>query len=149
MLKTRGSRPQTLLVLGLLATAIVSACGGEDFENEPRPAVTLQITGVITQQRVTVSPADFGAGPIVVTVSNQTQDSHRVTLAGASDEGARVREVTGPINPLDTATIQQDLAPGEYELGARSADDFEDQIEPAEITVGEPRPSASGELELP
>ena len=148
MLDTRGARRRAAAA-AVLATLGLSACGGDDFENERRPAVPLSITGVITDQQVDISPDDFGAGPIALTISNQTGESHRVTLEGTAEDGTEINEVTGPINPQDTATIQQSLPPGEYEVIANSDGVLQPEIRPGEITVGPDRPSASDELELP
>lgn len=149
MSKKRGARRGAAAAAGLLVTLGASACGDDDFANEPRPPVPLAITGVITDREVGISPDDFGAGPIVLTISNQTAQSHRVTLEGTADDGTEISEVTGPINPQDTATIQQTLPEGDYEVDANSDDQALSGIEPGEITVGPPRSSASDELELP
>ena len=85
----------------------------------------------------------------MLTISNQTPESHRVTLEGTSDDGTEISEVTGPINPQDTATIQQSLPPGDYEVIANSDDALNPEIRPGQITVDEERPSGSDELELP
>lgn len=149
MSKKRGARHGAAVAAGLLVTLGASACGDDDFENEPRPPVPLAITGVITQRQVDISPDGFGAGPVVLTISNQTPESHRVSLEGTADDGTEISEVTGPINPQDTATIQQSLPEGEYEVIANSDGTLTPEIRPGEIAVGPPRSSASDELELP
>jgi len=135
----------------VLAAFVLSACGEDDFANEPRPAAPLDLSGVITEQRVTVSPSDPGAGPILLTISNQTEMSHRVTLEGEGDDGTEISETTGPINPLDTATIQQSLPEGEYSVTANSdgASGTVGGIRPDRLVVGPDRGSASDELQLP
>jgi hypothetical protein len=138
-----------LVAGGVFATLGLSACGEDDFENEPRPQVALAITGVVTEDEVTVSPSRFGAGPIVLTVSNQTPRSHRISLKGEDRSGTEINEITGPVNPQDTATIQQTLPPGDYRVGANSDGALTSGIEPDRVTVGAPRPDASSELELP
>lgn len=149
MLKTRGTRLPALVAWGLLACLGLSACGGEDdFENEPRPPVPRAVTGVITEREVTISPDELAAGPIVLTISNQTPESHSVTLVGEGDDGTEVREVTGPINPMDTAQIQQSLPEGQYRVRAGS-EPFEDEIEPGRIVVGPQLDSGSDDLQLP
>jgi hypothetical protein len=119
------------------AVILVAGCGGEDdFENKPRPPVPLQLTGVITQESVTVSPRTVAPGPIVLIVSNQTERAHTLTL-----EGPEVAEETGPIPPGDTATIQATLrdtqADERYELRANSerAVNPEDVIAAARINI--------------
>jgi hypothetical protein len=133
--------------IALVATTIASlatGCGEEDFANDPRPAVPRELGGVIQEDAVTVSPSREGAGPITLIVSNQTDDAHTVIL-----EGESVREQVGPINPLDTATIQKTLEPGEYEVRAGSPTAQRKPIEPAVLTIGKPRKSSSDELLLP
>ena len=129
------------------AGLVLAACGEDDFENEPRPPVPKQLTGVITEQKVTVSPNDLGAGPVVITVSNQTDAAHTLTLE-SSDDGT-IREQVGPINPLDTATLQRTLDPGEYTVSAGSEAAVPREIAPATLTIGQERKSGSDELLLP
>lgn len=142
LLKTRRTRAAALILSGVVL--VVAGCGDDDFENEPRPPVPLQLTGVITDERVTVSPNRVGAGPVVITISNQTPGAHAVTL-----EGEGLRERVGPINPQDTASIQKTLPPGEYTVEADSNGGGEEEIRPATLVIGEPRDSASDELLLP
>jgi hypothetical protein len=126
---------------------LLAGCGGEDdFANEPRPAVPLQLSGVITDKRMVVQPDRVGAGPVVLLVSNQTEDSQSVTLEG---EDVTAEEV-GPINPLDTATIQKNLPEGEFEISVAPAEeDSVSSIRSAELTVAGKRPSGSNTLLLP
>ena len=143
---TRRIRAGALPALCAAGLAL-AACGEDDFENEPRPPVPKQLTGVITEEKVTVSPNELGAGPVVITVSNQTKASHTVTLE-SSGEGT-IREQVGPINPLDTATIQRTLEPGEYTVSAGSEAAVPKEIAPATLTIGKERKSGSDELLLP
>jgi hypothetical protein len=126
------------------AVAAFAACGEDDFENRPRPAAPVELTGVIQEDKVTVSPSKVGAGPILITISNQTEAAHSVTL-----EGESVREQVPPVNPLDTATIQKTLKQGTYEVSAGSSRAVAREIEPATLTIGKPRKDSSGELLLP
>jgi hypothetical protein len=139
-------RPATILSGGVLLAAVVAGCGGSDFKNKPRPAVPIQLTGVITYKNITVSPAKLGAGPVTLTIQNQTQTSHTVTLEGAPlSSKATPTQTVGPINPLDTANIQQTLPEGKFvvKVGSKSS------IKPATIVVGPKRSSSSDTLLLP
>ncbi len=122
----------------------VLGCGSDDFANEPRPPAPRQLTGVIQDDKVTISPATEGAGAIVITVSNQTDRAYTLTL-----EGEAVEERVGPIQPQDTATIQKTLATGSYEVSAGSDEIVTDDIRPATLTIGPNRDNSSGELLLP
>lgn len=156
---TRGWGLPALAACGLSCVFSLSACGSEDFPNDPRPPEPLSITGVIQEREVTISPKSFGAGPIVLTISNQTNGSHTITLVGRPDDGARVSETAGPINPFDAATLQYDLQEGRYQVRANSdRSRLANGIDPGEapagirpgvIVVGPDRPSASSELQQP
>jgi hypothetical protein len=125
--------------------ALLAACGEDDFENKPRPPVPIELTGVIQERGVSVQPSKgVGAGPILITISNQTEEAHTVTL-----EGASIEERVGPIAPQDTATIQKTVDPGKYEVRAGSAEAVEREIPPAELTVGPKRDASNDRLLLP
>lgn len=143
---TRGIRAG---VLGATCAAalLLAGCGEDDFENEPRPPTPVQLTGVITEEKVTISPDTLGAGPVVITVSNQTEQPHTITLE--SEDGGTIREQSSPINPLDTATIQRTLEPGEYTVKAGSEEAVKREIAPATLTIGDERKSGSDDLLLP
>ena len=143
---TRRIRAGALCAL-CAAGLVLAACGEDDFKNEPRPPVARELTGVITDQEVTVSPHELGAGPVVITVSNQTDAAHTLTLESA--DGGTIREQVGPINPLDTATLQRTLTEGTYTVTAGSDTAVPREIKPATLKIGKPRKSGSGELLLP
>lgn len=120
------------------------ACGEDDFANDPRPATAIELTGVIHTEKVTVSPRKLGAGPVTITVSNQTDDPHTIALVGD-----RTKAEIGPINPLDTGTIQKTLEPGVYEIKAGSTKAVTREIKPAELEIGKERKSSADQVELP
>jgi hypothetical protein len=126
------------------AGLLIAGCGEEDFANEPRPPSRVELSGVIQDDAVTVSPSRLGAGPILITVSNQTRHDAVLTL-----EGESFRESVGPVPPLDTATIQRTLAPGLYEVRAGSEVALPREIRPAVLQIGRERESSSSELLLP
>ncbi len=163
-----GIRRATYWSLGAALALGVTACGGDDkFENEPRPPIATQLTGVITQDEVTVSPdkvplpAEEGQQesarelptPIVLIVSNQTDSSHTITLSGQPRDRKlkQIRVSTPQINPGDTAQIQQTLPPGTYDVraGSEGAVDPDDVIAPAKLTVNTNRQTSSDDLLLP
>jgi hypothetical protein len=120
-------------------------CGDEDFANRPRPPVPLELTGVIQDERVTVSPSrNIGAGPFVITISNQTDSERTVTLEGESTQTR-----AGSVKPLDTLTIQRTLEPGRYEVAAGSEEAVRKEIEPATLQIGAEREPSNSELLLP
>jgi len=141
-------RTAALLTAGTILLLAVG-CGDEDFANDPRPPVSISLTGVINNRGVTISPDKVGAGPIELTISNQTKAAHTITLEGEPPQGNRVRERVGPVNPLDTATIQKTLRPGSYEVRAGSAAATPREIGLARLTVGRQRPDSNDRVLLP
>jgi hypothetical protein len=127
------------------AAAFAAGCGEDDFENEPRPPVTMELSGVIQEDKLTVSPSrNIGAGPFTILISNQTDTEHTVTL-----EGASIKEQVGPVAPDDTVEIKRTLAPGSYEVRAGSARAVPREIQPAMLDIGKERENSNSELLLP
>ena len=120
------------------ATALlVAGCGGATttFANRPRPPVPITITGSVSNARVLISPARFGAGPINLEVNNAASQS--VSLSVENANGQRVAQLQS-INPDTPGVVKFDIAPGEYSVVAS-----EPGIKPAQLHVGRPRPPAS------
>ena len=129
--------------LAVLA-ALFAGCGEDDFKNEARAPVRLALTGVIQDDKVTVSPAKIGAGPVEITISNQTKVVHTITL-----EGDSVIERAGTVAPGDTATLQKTLEPGSYEVKAGSSKAVTQEIRPAVLRIGKERKNSNNDLLLP
>ena len=129
-----------------LALAATGCGGGDDFANVPRPPTAVELTGVINDEAVNISPKREGAGPIRITIANQTDRALTITL-----DGENVEERVGPVAPSDTAEIQKTLTSGTYEIraGSSRAVNIEDQIAPAKLEIGPERDSSDGELLLP
>lgn len=133
------------LVLG--AAALASGCGEEDdYENRPRPPAPIVISASIADDRVSVSPRAFGAGPITLIVTNQTQAAQKLVLE--TDEiggsGPGIEQQTGPISPGDTASLKADLGKGTYRVAVNGRG-----IAEAALDVGDPRKSAQDDLLQP
>ena len=137
------TKVRACVALALLAV-LVGGCGGEDFKNEARAPIREALTGVIQDDAVTVSPSKLGAGPVEITISNQTDVAHSITL-----EGDSVVEREGPVAPGDTATIQKTLEPGSYEVKAGSSKAVVKEIRPAVLRIGKERPNSNNDLLLP
>ena len=127
-----------------LAVVLLAGCGGEDFKNEARAPIRLELSGVIQNDEVTVSPSKIGAGPVAITISNQTDMPHSITL-----EGSSTIDRAGPIEPNDTATIQKTLEPGSYEVKAGSEKAVKKEIRPAVLQIGKSRKNSNNDVLLP
>jgi hypothetical protein len=127
-----------LCALGALAFA--AGCGSEeDFENEPRAAVPIDLSASVNDQKVDVDPGEVGAGLVNVTIANQASDAVRFTLVGPTDQASN------EIPPGAVASLKVDLQEGDYEATAGEGSD----IRPDSLTVGPARPTSQNELLQP
>jgi hypothetical protein len=130
-----------------LALVTVAGCGGDaDYKNDPRPPAPINVTAAITNSNVSVSPERFGAGPIVLIISNQSSSAQEVTFEtdelGGSQPGRTFS--TTPINPRGTATLKVDVRQGDWKLGTKDGG-----IRAAAVSVGKTRKSAQNDLLQP
>jgi hypothetical protein len=133
--------------LAVAAVVVLVGCGGSsDYKNDPRPPAPIVLTASIDDQRVSVSPRSFGAGPISLVVTNQTSTAQRVTLESADKAGSGpgLKQETAPISPRDTATLKADVKPGRYTVHVGG-----DGISAARLQVGAQRASAQNDLLQP
>ena len=127
------------------ALAALAGCGGTDhYKNDPRPPAPIDVSASILPDKVSISPAHFGAGPISLTVANLTGTSQRISIVKRINGQNQRDEQTGPINPNDTATLQADVDQGEYVVRVEG-----DSIKPARLSVGTQRASAQNDLLQP
>jgi hypothetical protein len=134
----------TACALALAAVFGLAACGqADDHANRERPPASINVTAAIIDGRINVSPASFGAGPIRLIVTNQTETDQSVTFAtGGGDPG--ITETSDSINPSGTTTMEVEVPEGDYAISAEDG-----AIKPASVTVGAPRPSAQDQLLQP
>lgn len=125
----------------------LAACGGsEDYANDPRPPTTIGISGSILPERVSISPKQFGAGPVTITIANLTKQAHRVTVEtdqlGAGSPG--LKQTTSSINPGGTGILKLDMTEGEYTVSVGEGD-----VRDARLKVGAERASSQDQLLQP
>jgi len=142
------ARVRRVFTTALVAGVLLSGCGSrEQYANKPRPPAPINVTAAISEEEISVSPRSFGAGPIVLIVSNQSKAEQDVTFETAELGGSQpglAPQSTGKINPRGTGTLKVDVREGTYEM---STDD--PSIKPVKIIVGAPRPSAQNDLLQP
>lgn len=143
----------------VFALVCVSALGagscGESAKPKAmnRPPEPVNISAAITPGRVLVSPTDFGAGPIVLVVTNQTPFSLELTLETADQLGSSkpgTKQETGAINPGGTAELQANVEPGSYMVSAHKVKPVSAKVgRPFSLRVGPSRPSAQDKVLQP
>jgi hypothetical protein len=129
-------------IAALGVAVAVSACGEDDFENNPRPPAAIELSALINDSEVKVSPSTasaVGAGLATLTISNQSADPTALVLEGPTDEASDEIPAGG------TGSMQVELAEGDYIVSAG------DESDPRESTleVGPERESSQNELLLP
>ncbi len=116
----------------------LTACGRDDFKNDPRPPVPAEVSIKMGNGGISVSPKEFGAGLVNFTVANLTTDPLTLEIKGPVDA------TTDEIPPAGTQTIKLEVKMGGYE-----ASDREGTLRPFQFTVGPERPSGQNDLLLP
>ena len=137
-------RARRATACALALSGALAGCGqDEDHANRERPAPSVNVTAAIIDGRINVSPDSFGAGPIRLVVTNQTDSEQSVRIAtGGNDPG--ITQESDPITPSGTTTLEVDVPEGEYEV--RTADDA---VRPTGLRVGPARASSQDTLLLP
>ena len=136
-----------LAVLGAVPFGLLAGgCTEEDdYANEPRPPTPIVVSASVSGEDISVSPREFGAGPVTLIVTNQTDSAQEISLETDEIGGGApgIEQRSGPINPGDTASLKADLRPGTYKVGVSGGGGS------ASLRVGERRPSAQDELLQP
>lgn len=140
-------RGRTIWLAGSAAVLLAGCGSGGTFANKPRPATPVNLTVYVNDQRVSVSPASVGAGPVMFIVTNQANRNESVEVHGT---GGRSLASTGPINPGGTAQVTVDFNRGDYTISTTEAQLVgRSGIHPATLHIGPPRPSADNALLQP
>jgi hypothetical protein len=134
-------------VTAVVVAAALAGCGGdsEDYANRPRPASPINVTAAISDKKISISPKEFGAGPITIIVSNQTSAEQTVTLETEELGGDKpgLKESSDPIAPSGTGTLEASVREGTYAVRVSEGP------EPVTLEVGPDRASAQDKLLQP
>lgn len=137
------ARPLCLLA-SLAGLAVLAACGeGGDYANVARPPSPIIVTASIGKASVAVSPRRFGAGPVRLVVTNQTDSAQQIIFESAGREGGFTQR-SGPINPRGIAELQAEVPQGRAVVRVSG-----EGIDASRVTVGPQRPSGQDELLQP
>jgi hypothetical protein len=134
--------------LALIAVLALAGCGSDDqaYSNVERPPAPLTVTGRIDDRSIAISPETFGAGPVTILVSNQSEAVQELVLETDEVAGGTggITRRSGPIPPGATGQVKADPREGTYRLSVRSR-----AVRPVTLEVGPRRPSAQDELLQP
>ena len=135
--------PRRALILAVAACCGLAGCGGgADYANKDRPPSPINVTAAISTKKISISPKTFGAGPIVLIISNQTGSKQKLTLQTKELGGSKpgIKQTSNPIDAHDTGSMEVDVRQGDYEISASGG------VKPARFTVGKERKSAQDQL---
>lgn len=136
-------RHRTPVIL-VMASLVIVGCGGSgSYKNEPRPPAPIVLTAAISKDRVSVSPSEFGAGPVSLVITNLTDSAQQVTFEEPGGKTAVLGQA-GPINPRDTATLKVNAPTGGLVVRVEGT-----VIKAAKLDVGPARASAQNQLLQP
>src|SRR5829696_1085288 len=136
MLRRRGRA--MLAASALLVALIVTGCGRDDFENDPRPPIPAEVAVKIADSGVGVSPKVFGAGLVNFTIANLTDRPGTLAIHGPVDADSN------EIPPGAAETLKVQVKSGTYEASVSGI-----ALRPFSFSVGPDRPSAQNDLLLP
>jgi hypothetical protein len=135
MLRERG---RVLVFAAALVTALVVAgCGRNDFKNDPRPPIPIEVSVKIAKDGIGVSPKEFGAGLVNFTIANLTTQPGTLAIHGP------VTSESSEIPPAGTDTLNLDMKTGSYEASLNGL-----AVRPFNFTVG-PERQSQNQLLLP
>ena len=139
-----------IVVAGVLGLAGCGSAGGS-AASRPAPPDPLGVSVLITDSRVVASPATFGAGPVLFTVTNQAHGSQSLRIVRR--HGGAVAD-TAPLNPQGSTQVSVVFRRGRYKLSAgphgRAAPILQrSSIRPQTIVVGRRRASSGSTLLSP
>ena len=124
-----------------LAALTVTACGGDSYDNDPRPPTPAEISIQIADDNLSVSPKEFGAGIANFTILNLGDVPTSIEISELSGATLGASE---EIAPSTSAVVKLELDSGDYEAAATDLD-----LDPFEFQVGPERESANNDLLLP
>ena len=142
---TRSLRAFALVALGTSAFVAFGCGDNSSYKNKLKPPEPINVTANVSNSRISVSPNAFGAGPIVLIITNQTTRRQDITLETAALNGKPGIKQSTSITPQGgTAQLQVDVTQGNYSL---KVDDT--AVAPAKIAVGSERGTSQNELLQP
>jgi hypothetical protein len=143
----------------LCAALMLAACGGgSHFANKPRPAVPVNVSVYINDQRVSVSPNSVSPGPVAITITNQSSSAQSIQVVPVGANGGcstAGHACTGPISPQGTDQVTVDLAGGQYTVGIAATNTTEAAastptgVAPGLLTVQGHRSNSNSQLLQP
>lgn len=153
---TTTMRAQMIVILAASAVGI-AGCGssGQTAASRPDPPAPVTLSAFVGPGAVHLAPARLGAGPVLLTVANQSPGATVLTLSRAGTGRALAR--TAPINPGGVTQVKLDLVRGDYTVaaaaGGRRTDAQRSSAAGAAVTtvlhVGAERASSGDQLLQP
>jgi hypothetical protein len=134
----RRGRSLVAAAVALVMALVVAACGRDDFDNEPRPPVPIEVTVKIGDGEVVVSPKEFGAGLVDFEIANFEDTAATFSIEGPTEA------VSDEIPARGNNNLTTQMETGSYEASAGGV-----EARPFSFEVGPERESGQNDLLLP
>ena len=129
-----------MAALAIVAAAAGAAgCGSTEPITTTRPPDPVAVAAKIDANRVSISPNNFGAGVVILSVTNSSASPVRLALSGPKNA------VTSEIKPGQPDSLQIALPEGRYRASAEG----NPRVQPGSFTVATERPNSDSKLLLP
>jgi hypothetical protein len=151
----RHTRIRSIVSIGASALTL-SACGstGSPAASRPDPPTPTVLSAIVSASQLRLSPDRIGAGPVLLTITNQSSRSVAVLVHRSGSSGAVAR--TAPLNPQGVTQLKVDLSRGTYTVAAAPSERRTDaqasrpaQIATARLRITRSRASSGGQVLQP
>jgi hypothetical protein len=146
------ARASLLTIVIALGTSACGGGGGSRAASRPAPPIPINLSAYVSDTQVRISPARFGAGPVLLTVTNQARRSVTIRIL----TGAHLLSASVPIRPQGVTQLKLDLTQGDYAVLAAPASPRTEaqrslpaRIAAAHLRVGRTRASGGSSLLQP
>jgi hypothetical protein len=149
-------RIQTIVILAVTAAGVTGCGDGSLAASRPDPPTPITLSAFVGRDAIHVAPARLGAGPVLLTVADQSPRAVALVLSRAGSRQVIAR--TAPINPDGVTQVKLDLGSGTYTVAARPVTGrhptLQAQVDAAAtvtttVRVGRPRPSGGDQVLQP
>jgi hypothetical protein len=142
-------RTNAIGVMAVTAAAVCGCASSPKYANHPRPALPLNLTVIVNNSGVSVSPASVGGGQVTFTITNQSQNQAEGLTIKVTGTGQELATVP-PINPQGATQVTVNLAANtDYELIPTTPGAANASLTHARVSVGADRSGSRNVLMTP
>jgi hypothetical protein len=142
-------RTNAIGVMAVTAAAVCGCASSPKYANHPRPALPLNLTVIVNNSGVSVSPDSVSGGQATFTITNQSQNQAEGLSIEAAGTGQELAKVP-PINPQGATQVTVNLAANtDYALIPTTNGSTNAALKTARVSVGADRSGSRNVLLTP